>query len=80
MHTLAPREVLNYTWDDPEGKKFIRWNFPSATKIRNRKVIEVIKVIESLELSLLQSDIGSMFSKIWYNFCFSLRIHKLVSV
>ena len=44
MHTLAPREVLNYTWDDPGGKKMIRWNFPSAIKIHNRKPIDVIKV------------------------------------
>jgi hypothetical protein len=45
VHTLAPREVFNYTWDDPEGKKMIRWNFPSAIKIRNRKPIEIVKVI-----------------------------------
>ena len=44
VHTLAPREVLNYTWDDPEGKKMIRWNFPSAIKISNRKPIEIVKV------------------------------------
>ena len=45
VHTLASREILNYTWDDPEGKKMIRWNFPSAIKIRNRKPIEIVKVI-----------------------------------
>ena len=45
VHTLAPCEILNYTWDDPEGKKMIRWNFPSAIKIRNRKPIEIVKVI-----------------------------------
>ena len=44
VHTLAPREMLNYTWDDPEGKKVICWNFPSVAKIHNRKPIEIIKV------------------------------------
>lgn len=48
VHTLAPREVLNFTWDDPEGKKMIRWTFPSALKIHNRKPIQVIKVHSSI--------------------------------
>ena len=49
VHTLAPRELLNYTWDDPEGKKVIRWTFPSTTKIHNRKPIEIIKVLSYIQ-------------------------------
>ena len=43
--TLSARESLYYTWDDPLGKKAIRWDFPAA-KIhkKKKKPISVTKV------------------------------------
>ena len=78
MHTLAPREVLNYTWDDPDGKKKLRWNFPSAIKIHNCKPIEVIKVgfvcFHTYVYLINRCRIG-------YGACFMLcRTHKLLSL
>ncbi len=44
VHTLQPREVMYFTWDDPSGKKAIRWNFPGVAKVTNCKPIDVNKV------------------------------------
>ena len=40
---LSARESLYYTWDDPQAKKVIKWDFPSA-KVHNRKPVDVSKV------------------------------------
>ncbi|XP_064395949.1 intermembrane lipid transfer protein VPS13A-like isoform X2 [Halichondria panicea] len=43
LHTLQPREMMYFTWDDPSGKKAIRWNFPEMAKVTNCKPIDVNK-------------------------------------
>lgn len=43
-HTLQPRETMYYTWDDPSGKKSIKWAFPAVPKVSNCKPIDINKV------------------------------------
>ena len=43
-HTLQPGEMKLYTWDDPSGRKVIKWAFPGVAKVTNCKPIDVNKV------------------------------------
>ena len=43
IHTVSARESLYYTWDDSQGKKAIKWNFPAA-KVHHRKPVNVTQV------------------------------------
>ena len=45
-YSVSAREFKNFTWDAPLGRKTIRWNFPAASQVHNKKTINVTKVSE----------------------------------
>lgn len=45
-HTLTPGQTQLYTWDDPTGRRAIKWRFKS-TKASTNKAIDISKVCEA---------------------------------
>jgi len=37
---------MYYTWDDPAGRRFLRWSIRHVSKISNNKLIDISKARE----------------------------------
>ena len=45
IHTLGPGETVFYTWDNPRGRRVLRWGL-EGVRVKEAKPIRVDKVNE----------------------------------